>query len=228
MNRYRVGATAWTLSALLIPIQVFVALGWPGGYSISRNTISDLGVTVCGEYSEHGQQVREVCSPGHQLFNIGMVASGALILIGAVLLHGYWIRRSGRAGTVLMAIGGAFVVAVGLAPWNVSPDAHDLFAMLQAATQWIAMILIAIAAGTGLFRKVTIATVLVSAACFTLFIAALDGYEVPWVGLGGVERLSFDSLTLWTALVGVTVLVRSNSVCSDQGNLRRSTAEPQQ
>ena len=88
MKRYRVGAMAWALSALVIPIQLFVALGWPNRYSLSRNTISDLGVTACGEYSELGQQIRQVCSPEHAFFNIGMVASGALVLLGAVVLHG--------------------------------------------------------------------------------------------------------------------------------------------
>lgn len=208
LGRHRAGAAAWALSAVILPIQALVALGWPNGYSLTRNTISDLGVTVCGEYSEHGQQVREVCSPGHQLFNVGVIASGTLILIGAVLLHGYWARRTGRTGTVLMAIVGAFVIAVGLCPWDASPGLHDGFALLQAAAQWVAMMLIAIAAGTGPFRKVTVAVAILSAASFALFVAALDGHEVPWIGLGGAERLSFDSITLWTALVGVAVLVR--------------------
>ena len=131
MKRYRVGAMAWALSALVIPIQLFVALGWPNRYSLSRNTISDLGVTTCGEYSELGQQIRQVCSPEHAVFNIGMVASGALVLLGAVVLHGYWARLAGQAGTILMAIAGASVIGVGLFPWDVSPAAHDGFALLS-------------------------------------------------------------------------------------------------
>ncbi|MCZ2220639.1 DUF998 domain-containing protein [Corynebacterium pilbarense] len=206
MKRYRVGAMAWVLSALVLPIQLFVALGWPNRYSLSRNTISDLGVTTCGEYSELGQQIRQVCSPEHAVFNIGMVASGALILLGAVVLHGYWTRLSGQAGTILMAIAGASVIGVGLLPWDVSPAAHDSFALLQAAAQWIAMALIAVAAGPGRFRKVTAAVVILSVASFIMFAAALDGYEMPWIGLGGAERLSFDSLTLWTALTGVALM----------------------
>lgn len=209
MKRYRVGATAWILSALVIPAQVIAALGWPRGYSVTSNTISDLGVTTCGEYSELGQQVREVCSPGHAIFNISMVASGALILIGAILLYGRWGRAAGRAGIIFMMVAGMSVLVVGLFPWDVAPEIHDSVAMLQAVSQWIAMILLAIASGPGSFRKVTTLVVIVSAASFVIFTAALEGYEVPWLGLGGVERLSFDSLTIWTALTGA-VLVKSH------------------
>ncbi|GAA2188745.1 hypothetical protein GCM10009786_18990 [Leucobacter alluvii] len=206
MKRYRVGAIAWILSALVIPAQVIVALGWPSGYSVASNTISDLGVTACGEYSELGQQVREVCSPGHAIFNISMFASGALILIGAVLLYGRWGRATGRAGTIFMIVAGMSVLVVGISPWDVAPEIHDSFALMQAVSQWIAMILLAIAAGPGNFRKVTTFVVVVSAASFVIFMVALEGYEVPWLGVGGVERLSFDSLTVWTALTGVALL----------------------
>ncbi|MDN5822207.1 MAG: DUF998 domain-containing protein, partial [Brachybacterium sp.] len=128
MTRYRAGALAWMLSAVILPIQVIVAIGWPGGYSWSRNAISDLGVTSCGEFSEAGQQVREVCSPWHAVFNLGMIASGALIVLGAVLLTGFWGRVAGRAGTVAMVVGGVSVIAVGLSPWDSAPAAHDGFA----------------------------------------------------------------------------------------------------
>ena len=223
MQRYRVGAMTWVLSALVIPIQLFVALRWPNRYSLSRNTISDLGVTTCGEYSELGRQIRHVCSPEHALFNISMVASGALILLGAVLLHGYWARLAGKAGTILMVVSGASVIGVGLLPWDVSPSAHDGFALLQAAAQWIAMALIAVAAGPGRFRRITAAAVILSVASFILFVGAIEGYEMPWVGLGGAERLSFDSLTLWTALTGVALVgaLRPSGQLRERTSLRR-------
>lgn len=223
MQRYRVGAMTWVLSALVIPIQLFVALRWPNRYSLSRNTISDLGVTTCGEYSELGRQLRHVCSPEHTVFNISMVASGALILLGAVLLHGYWARLAGKAGTILMVIAGASVIGVGLLPWDVSPSAHDGLALLQAAAQWIAMALIAVAAGPGRFRRITAAVVILSVASFILFVGALEGYEMPWVGLGGAERLSFDSLTLWTALTGVALVgaLRPSGQLRERTSLRR-------
>ena len=188
MNRYRAGAVAWLASAVLFPVQLLVALRWPQGYSVRDNAISDLGVTVCGGFSEQGQQVREVCSPWHQLFNAGMVVSGVLIVIGALLLHGWWDSRSGRTGTSVIALTGLSVSIVGLAPWDTHPGVHDFAALGQAVTQWLAMGLLAVAAGRGHFRRLII--------------------EVHWVGFGGAERLSFDTLSLWTALVGATLLRR--------------------
>lgn len=206
MNRRRTGAAAWVASALLLPAQLLVAARWPEGYSVTANAISDLGVTGCGVYSEQGQQVRDVCSPWHPVFNVAMVASGALIAMGAVLLHGWWGGRSGRSGTALLAVGGLLVAVVGLAPWDIHPGLHDGAALGQAVAQWLAMGLLAAAAGPGAFRRLTLGTAVVSVVGFLAFVAALEGAEVPVVGFGGAERLSFDTLTVWTALVGATLL----------------------
>lgn len=207
MNRYRAGAVAWMASAVLFPVQLLVALRWPQGYSMTDNAISDLGVTICGQFSEQGKQVRDVCSPWHPLFNAGMVASGVLIMIGAVLLHGWWDSRAGRAGTILMALTGLLVAIVGLAPWDTHPDVHDGAALGQAVAQWLAMGLLAMVAGPGHFRRLTIVALVVSLVGFAAFVAALEGTEVPWLGFGGTERFSFDILSIWTILVGATLLM---------------------
>lgn len=204
--RYRIGAMALIASALVLVVQLVVALRWPGGYSITQNAISDLGVTVCGAFSEQGLLIREVCSPWHQVFNIGMIFSGLAILVGAVLLYNWWDRRSGRLGIIFLAMSGAFISAVGFVPWDLFPDIHDFTASAQAITQWIAMALIAIAAGRGTLRTITIITLAISLLGFLLFVLALDGITTPFLGLGGVERLSFDLLTLWVPFLGVAVL----------------------
>lgn len=204
--RYRIGAMALIASALVLVVQLVVALRWPGGYSITQNAISDLGVTVCGAFSEQGLLIRDVCSPWHQLFNVGMIFSGLAILVGAVLLYSWWDQRSGRLGIIFLAMSGAFISAVGFAPWDLFPDIHDFTASAQAITQWIAMALIAIAAGRGTLRTVTIITLAISLLGFLLFVLALDGITTPFLGFGGVERLSFDVLTLWVPFLGVAVL----------------------
>lgn len=208
-KRHLAGAIAWILSAILIPAQIIVALMWPRGYSLTGNTISDLGVTACAQYAESGQHLREVCSPGFQLFNISMIISGALIVLGALLLHGWWNRRSGRVGTICLAIAGAAVAVVGLAPWDLYPEFHDAFATAQAILQWSAMLLLAIAAGPGAFRRVTVAAAVVSVAGFLLFVSALEGAQIPVLGLGGSERLSFDTLTVWNMCVGIAILAHT-------------------
>lgn len=205
VDKGRAGAAAWIASGVLIPVQLVVASQWPDGYSATSNAISDLGVTGCGQFSEHGQQVRDVCSPWHSIFNAGMVVSGALIAVGAVLLHGRWEGRSGRGGTILMAAGGLLVAVVGFAPWDTQPDLHDSVALGGAVAQWGAMGLLAAAAGPGRFRWLTTVAAAVSVVGFVAFLTALEGAEVPGLGFGLAERLSFDTLTLWTVLVGVAL-----------------------
>lgn len=209
INRFSAGGAAWIATGLLLPLQAIVALKWPRGYSLTKNAISDLGITTCGPVSGDGNApVRDVCSPWHVAFNGGLIASGALMAVGSVLLYGWWTGRAGRAGTVLMAFAGASVVAVGLVPWNLNPALHDAAAIGQALVQWLAMVLLAKAAGPGRFQRLTVATVAVSVAGFIAFIAAIEGTRVPLLTLGIAERLSFDALTLWTAVAGTTVLAR--------------------
>ncbi len=222
MDRYRAGAVALMASAALIPVQLLVALRWPQGYSVTDNAMSDLGVTKCGQFSEQGQQVRDVCSPWHPLFNAAIVVSGVLIVIGAVLLHDWWDSRSGRTGMILMALGGLLVSIVGLAPWDRNPEVHDGAALGQAVAQWLAMGLLAVADGRGRFRRLTIVALVVSTVGFAAFLAALEGSEVPWLGFGGAERLSFDTLSVWTLLVGATLLRGRRPRHAPRGSVERS------
>lgn len=222
MDRRRAGATAWIVSGVLLPVQLVVAVQWPDGYSVTSNAISDLGVTACGQFSENGQQVREVCSPWHPVFNAAMVTSGILIASGAVLLHGRWEGVSGRGGTLLMALGGLLVAIVGFAPWDTQPVWHDSAAFGQAVAQWVAMCLLAVAAGPGRFRRLTTVAVVVSVVGFVAFLAALEGSEVPGLGFGLAERLSFDTLALWTVLAGVALLTGHRAVSRDSRTATRS------
>ena len=208
MKRYRVGAFLLIASAVFIPIQVIVAAAWPDGYSLTGNAISDLGVTACGDFPEQGGQVREVCSPLHSLFNAGMVFSGILVTVGALLTYGAWGGRLGRVGAIFLALSGIGVVGVGLTPWDIDPDAHDLAALAQAVAQWVAMVCFAMAAGRGALRWFTVAALGLSVVGFVGFIATLDGVGIPVLGFGGTERLAFDILTVWVVVLGATILRR--------------------
>lgn len=210
-RRQQIGSALWAVSLVLLPLQVAVALQWPGGYSIADNAISDLGVTSCGLFSDQATTARLICSPWHAVFNGGVAVSGALIATGAVLLSGYWAGRTGRTGLLLAAMSGVFVIMVGCFPWDAFPHVHDAAALGQALTQWSAMILLAVAAGRGTFRALTFATVAVSLVFFVVFLAGLEGGQSSLAPLGVAERLAFDTLTLWTAVVGVSVVLRSRA-----------------
>ncbi|WP_307478695.1 DUF998 domain-containing protein [Microbacterium trichothecenolyticum] len=212
------GAVLWTLGVALLPLQMLVALQWPGGYSLTRNAMSDLGVTVCGLFADGDALIRNVCSPWHAVFNAGLIATGASTAMGAALLYGWWNGVSGRVGVLLVGVSGLFVMAVGIAPWDVLPDLHDAAALAQAITQWCAMLLLATAAGTGWFRLLTLATIALSIASFGAFLSALEGAEVSFLPFGVAERLAFDTLTVWTAATGIVVL-RSASITRDRRSL---------
>src|SRR5690625_4576290 len=196
LNRWRLGGAAWGMTILLLPLQVIVAMQWPEGYSVAKNAISDLGVTTCEPLIDGSAPMRQTCSPWHGVFNAGIVASGVLMTAGALLLYGRWRGSAGHLGVTMMAISGASVVVVGFTPWNIYPELHDGAALSQAAAQWLAMLLLAKAAGKGIFRRLTNATAVVSILSFIAFLLALEGSEVPVLGFGFAERLSFDTLTI--------------------------------
>lgn len=206
------GGWCWVLAAALIPVQALVAARWPHPYSWNSHLISDLGATMCGIADAGARVERYVCSPWHVLANAATIVNGFTLALGAVLLWSVWSRRrSGRTGSVLLAAGGVCVVGVGLTPWDLHPDLHHLFALVQAPLQWLGMVLLVRATwNTTLPRAVPVVTtvsVVVSVAGFALFLDAVGGGTSLALGLGLTERLAFDTLTLWSAAVGAALLV---------------------
>lgn len=212
MSKQQVAGWCWVLAAVLVPVQILVAAQWPQPYSWRSHLISDLGATMCGTADAGHRTERYVCSPWHVLANAATVANGLTLTLGAVLLWSVWPRRrSGRAGSVLLALGGMCVVGVGLTPWDRQPDLHNLLALVQAPLQWVGMALLVRATwNTALSRVVPVATavgLLVSVAGFALFLDAVGGGASQDLGLGLTERLAFDTLTLWSATLGLAWLV---------------------
>lgn len=211
MTKIRWGALCWILCALTFPAQIIAALQWPQAYSWSSNLISDLGVTSCGIFDPGTDVERMICSPWHLLANASTVANGLLITAGSLLLWSAWPkRRQGHWAMGLLAAGGVLVACVGLLPWNLQPEEHDVAALLQALFQWAGMIVLVFAVrGEARYRKIAVATALgtlVSIAGFMVFINGLGGGQTPGLGLGTAERLAFDSLTLWGVAVGCLLL----------------------
>lgn len=212
MRTQKLAGLCWLVAAGLIPAQVLVASRWPQPYSWRSHLISDLGATMCGT-ADAGQRVeRYVCSPLHVLANAATVANGLTLTLGAVLLWRFWPhRRSGRTGSVLLAMGGLCVVGVGLTPWDLWPDLHYAFALVQAPLQWAGMALLVRATWhPSLPRLLPVATaagLVVSVSGFVLFLNALGGGALLHLGLGLTERLAFDTLTFWGAVIGSVLLV---------------------
>ena len=105
------------LTVAYLLVQPVVAAAWPTPYDLATNSISDLGVTGCGDFRQFDDRVVYACSPRHALMNTVFVLVGLLTSVGAVLTRGVWPRRRltwvGVAFVVLAGVGG---ILVGLAP----------------------------------------------------------------------------------------------------------------
>lgn len=102
--RARVGAVA-VLAAVCTFVAVFaVSVGASGtAYVWHLNMISDLGDPSC-----HVRDGRWICSPGHVVFNTGLVLTGGLLAVAGALLVRLWGRV--LAGSVVV-MGTGLVVA---------------------------------------------------------------------------------------------------------------------
>lgn len=211
MTRLRLGAMLWVLCILTFPAQVLAASQWPTPYSWASNFISDLGVTSCDLFDAGTRVERYICSPAHLLANGATVANGILFAVGAILLWSVWPRRrTGNVAMVFLAGGGLLVAAVGVLPWDVYPEGHDVAALAQAAAQWIGMLVLAMALrGSATARwasALTLTSVILSIVGFVLFIDAISGGPSVALGIGVTERLAFDTLTMWGAAMGLILL----------------------
>lgn len=206
-----IGAALWLLAGTMLVAQVIAAAAWSDpAYSWTAHAISDLGVTTCGEFSDGGQ-VRAVCSPAHLVFNLGLVVGGLLVAAGAVLLRSVWGTTATRVAMIFMLLSGLCVATVGLLPWDLEPDLHDLAALAQWVFQVVAMLLLVSLVrdprpGSALLATGTLGCVIISVVGFVVFLVGFDADT--FIGWGLAERLAFDVLTLWTMAVGAHILIR--------------------
>lgn len=221
MTSKRAGALLWILTLAYWPLALLVASRWPERYSWSEHYISDLGATQCGVVVDDGP-LRSVCSPEHGWWNAGIVALGVLTVLGAVLLSRG--RRTGeRVGLLLVMAGGLAVVVTAVVPFDVDKDVHDLAALAQFALQIAGMLVLAFTLrtrGRAAFVVLTLLMVVVSVAGFVAFLT--EGHH--GFGVGTVERVAFDALTLWTVVAGLFLVGGATPAAGGATRRRRRSA----
>ncbi|MGY1856188.1 DUF998 domain-containing protein [Modestobacter sp. SYSU DS0290] len=111
-SRYRWGGLAWVLTLQFFVVEAIAAARY-GGYSYSRDVISDLGAGG---------------SPARLLMNGSFVAQGVLITVGALLLGPGLAGLGGRLARVLLTVAGLGVLLVGLFPSDSVATAHEIAA----------------------------------------------------------------------------------------------------
>jgi hypothetical membrane protein len=200
------GAACWTLTVVYLLVQPVVAAAWPTPYDLATNSISDLGVTRCGFYRQLDDRVGYACSPRHALMNTVFVLVGVLTAAGAVLTRGIWPRRRlTSVGVAFVVLAGLGVILVGLAPANVNLAVHAAGALLQVPGA-VAPLLLGVAAWR-MQRPVAAFSLLCGAVGAAACLLYFSGGDLG-LGLGTMEHLAFDPLTVWTTVLGVVLLGR--------------------
>jgi hypothetical membrane protein len=154
------------------------------GYTTAKNMISDLGAT------EPPNSL--ITQPSATIFNTTMMFAGALILIGT-----YFVFKAYKDPivTILMGLMGLGVLGVGIFPGNMNPM-HPIFAMIAFVCGGLAAI-ISYRIIKSPFRYVAILFGVI-----TLFFLVTNGYFMPIMGGGGVERWIAYPAVLWVSGLG--------------------------
>ncbi len=195
----QLGPVLWILSAQYFIAQVIAASYWSTQFSLSGNTISDLGNTVCGVYSG-----KFVCSPLHSWMNASFIILGITQALGAWLIYYLSDKSPGKKiGFSFMALAGLGTAIVGLFPENSVSALHILGAALPFVLGNLALIIL----GRSLkispkFRHYTIASGVLALIALALF---LSHYYLG-LGTGGAERFTVYPQTIWMIALGFYLL----------------------
>jgi hypothetical membrane protein len=204
-RRPRLGLVLYVTSIQYFLAQLIVAGRWSQPFSLSRNTISDLGNTACGNYGG-----RLVCSPLHGLMNASFVVLGVTMVAGSALI---WRGRGGgrgggggrgaAAGLGLMGVSGGGVVLVGLFPENSVPALHGTGAGLSFVLGNVGIIVLGgafrLPLGLRLYSFLSGAGALAALGCF------VSGRYLG-LGEGGMERVVAYPQTAWLIVIGLYLL----------------------
>jgi hypothetical membrane protein len=197
----RHGAILYIVGVLqfLVGMIVTQLLYGPPTYNLLSNYISDLGAYNCGVWGG-----RQICSPGHEIFNVSIILLGILLIIGTVLIRTAFPARGSRTvGLGLLVISGFGAMGVGLSPEDYNLTIHSLSAATAFVGGGLALVVLGVAMFRDTrwdgFRAYTMLSGLVALIAFILFFTKNYG---P-LEVGGMERLIVAPILLWSLVVGI-------------------------
>jgi hypothetical membrane protein len=196
----RWGPALYVLSIQYFVAQFIVARRWSPPYSLSRNTISDLGNTACGPYG-----ARFVCSPLHGVMDASFVLLGVTMALGSAFLLRQADRGRGTTtGLALMAVAGIGAVMVGLFPENSVPEIHGVGAALSFLLGNAGITVLgwslSLPAALRLYSFLSGGIALVALGFFV-------SEHYLGLGEGGLERVVAYPQAVWLIVVGVALLL---------------------
>jgi len=194
-----IGPVFWMLSIQYYLVQLAVANAWiVVPYSWLKNTISDLGNTVCGPYAG-----RFVCSPQHEHMNVSFVVLGITMIVGSTLVYHEFRRSTETAiGFSFMALAGFGTALVGLFPENSAHALHALGASLPFLIGNMGLVILGLVLDMPRSLRIyTVVSGVISLAAFSLFFI----HAYPGIGQGGMERVAAYPQTIWLIVFGIYI-----------------------
>lgn len=198
-----IGAILYISSIQYFIIQFIVARKFAPSYSLTQNTISDLGNTSCGWYRH-----MLVCSQWPHLMDISFIVLGVTMIIGSILLFYSSVKtKLSFIGFSFMALSGLGSIIVGFFPENTVATLHILGATLIFLIGNIAIILIGLSKRLSLsFRYYSLITGLLTLIALVFFISN----TYLGIGEGGMERIVVYPQTIWLIVFGINRVYRIN------------------
>jgi hypothetical membrane protein len=137
--------------------------------------------------------------------NISLMALGAAMVVGSMLLRAAVQHRGGRAGLVLIAVAGASVILAGFFPENTVTQLHGIGTAIAFTASNAGIIL------GGWYLAPSRTLRLYSVLSGAIVLVALGFYASSnYLGLGegGIERVVAYPQTVWLIVVGLSLLTR--------------------
>lgn len=205
--KIRAGAVMWIAGPVQYLIAQLVAqAAWRTPYSWMVNPLSDLGAVRCQRTGSGYPLPRYVCSPLHGIVNASVIALGILLAGGVLLTASCWgCGVVSRAARILLIVGAAGSVMVGLVPEDVNLSLHVLGAfagIVVGSCGFVLAGLIRRSSPLGRLRPVTLPlSILAMTAAVLLFTGG-----IPAGDFGAVERLAVFPLRCWMVIAGILLL----------------------
>ena len=198
------GVALFTAGALLLMAIITAEALYPFAYSTGGNEISDLGGTE--------PPAALVFQPSATIFNVSMMMTGLLVLLGAIILHRS-VRRWSVSLPVLVLGGG--VLLVGIFPGNTGLP-HALAAMVAFWAGGIAAVLTSRIAAAP-FRYPLMLLGLINLVSLASYFTLGDSSPFWALGVGGAERWVAYPVLLWTMGFGGYLAGRASAAREGSG-----------
>jgi hypothetical protein len=176
-------------------------------YSVRDQTISELGVTTPGSFTNPmTKESVYIDSPLHAVMNAAFVLYGLGVLVGVwFVIRPIWPgRRLRKVGLLLVGLCGPALILAGFSPGDVRPIPHYIAGGYQFPAQNIGLILLGLAA---IRTKPLLGWLTLFCGIVGMVGLVFQGTP-PYVGLGygGWQRVAAYPFAIWTIAMGAYVL----------------------